>query len=77
MSPWGYWGPRLGLGDPEPGGGVTMEAFTGQHFTSREEGVCVLDQRLDHAHHLDGRHRGRVQLSLVPGTEREMQRVIH
>lgn len=36
--------------------GTKGHVHTGRSFTSREEGVCVLDQSLHHAHHLDGRH---------------------
>ena len=43
------------LQPPEPGPGPT----------SREEGVRILDEGFHHANHLDGGHRGQVQLHRV------------
>ena len=62
---------EAGLEDTESGTGARRGARVrrGRSFTSGEEGVCVLNQSLHHAHHLDGRHRGCIQLRLVPGTE--------
>lgn len=65
-----------GLGQPGQGRGHG-DMPRGRSFTSREEGVCGLYQSLDHAHHLDRRHRSCIQLSLVPDTERETQSVTH
>jgi hypothetical protein len=47
--------------------------MTIKDITSREEGVCVLYQRLDNTHHLNGGHRGSVQLGLVPGTKEKQE----